>query len=190
MPSLRHARVIRCAVLQSIRLDESRYTFPAALLCSSFRGTFSSWTSTDSVHFDDCNWQQAPPKAAGAECHTDSSAVARNLAIADVIAVFSGATLAAPSREDCNSLQEGRHFARRLHRHKEEPPPAPRSTVSTTQTNSTELGIAWSTEANQDGRAHQSSSTNPSKDAVSNRHSTTAVESSVPADSAAQAYCR
>ena len=26
MPSLRHARVIRCAVLQSIRLDESRYT--------------------------------------------------------------------------------------------------------------------------------------------------------------------
>ena len=105
MPSLRHARVIRCAVLQSIRLDESRYTFPAALLCSSFRGTFSSWTSTDSVHFDDCNWQQAPPKAAGAECHTDSSAVARNLAIADVIAVFSGATLAAPSREDCTAVR-------------------------------------------------------------------------------------
>eukprot|EP00439_Symbiodinium_sp_Y106_P046220 s4336_g5.t2 len=154
---------------------------------------------------------QAPPKAAGAtlaapsreDCTADQPPAAPpsaaqmppapvEHAVPSASATqappkAAGATLAAPSREDCNSLQEGRHFARRLHRHKEEPPPAPRSTVSTTQTNSTELGIAWSTEANQDGRAHQSSSTNPSKDAVSTRHSTSAVESSVPADSAMQA---
>ena len=83
---------------------------------------------------------------------------------------LSGAAVAAPSREDRNSLQEGRPFASRLYRHKDEPPPAQPSTVSGIQLNSTEVSGSWNTQDSRDGRPRQSSSTGPSlssKDAVS-----------------------
>ena len=83
---------------------------------------------------------------------------------------LSGAAVAAPSREDRNSLREGRPFASRLYRHKDEPPPAQPSTVSGIQLNSTEVGGSWNTQDSRDGRPRQSSSTGPSlssKDAVS-----------------------